>query len=73
MRQTSGLSIVKPTAIFETKGPWVSMLFKSISPRIILSVAYARRRGFGAYSWLLASAAKNRQGEEGEENAEQWN
>ena len=26
MRQTNGLSIVKPTAIFETKGPWVSMV-----------------------------------------------
>jgi hypothetical protein len=68
MRQTNGLSIVKPTAIFETKGPWVSMVFKSIPPDIILSVAYVRRR----YPWLLASAAKNRQGEEDEENAEQW-
>jgi hypothetical protein len=26
MRQTNGLSIVKPTAMFETKGPWVSMV-----------------------------------------------
>ena len=25
MRQTNGLSIVKPTAIFEAKSPWVSM------------------------------------------------
>lgn len=25
MRQTNGLSIVKPTAMLETKDPWVSM------------------------------------------------
>jgi hypothetical protein len=27
IRQTNGLSTVKPTAMFETKGPWVSMVF----------------------------------------------
>ena len=26
IRQTNGLSIVKPTAMVETKGPWVSMV-----------------------------------------------
>jgi hypothetical protein len=26
MRQINGMSIVKPTAIFETKSPWVSMV-----------------------------------------------
>jgi hypothetical protein len=26
MRQTTGLSIVKPTAMSESKGPWVSMV-----------------------------------------------
>ena len=32
IRQTNGLSIVKPTAMVETKGPWVSMfLLRRIS------------------------------------------
>ena len=30
MRQTNGLSIVKPTAMFETKGPWVSMVLLGV-------------------------------------------
>src|SRR6266481_7028388 len=36
MRQTNGLSTVKPTAIFETKGPWVSMvLLRRISVQFL--------------------------------------
>ena len=31
MRQTNGLSIVKPTAMFETKGLWVSMVLLGVS------------------------------------------
>ena len=41
MRQTNGLSIVKPTAIFETKGPWVSMV---LLRRIAIQFLQARVR-----------------------------
>ena len=30
MRQANGLSIVKPTAIFETKAPWVCMVLRRL-------------------------------------------
>src|SRR5206468_13123977 len=41
MRQINGLSIVKPTAMSETKGPWVSMVLLG---RISVQVLKARVR-----------------------------
>ena len=31
MKHINGLSIVKPTAIFETKGPWVCMVLLGVA------------------------------------------
>src|SRR6476660_709017 len=52
MRQTNGLSIVKPTAIFETKGPWVSMVLVRPLLRTVPSSACARRQVLSAYPFV---------------------
>jgi len=41
MRQINGMSIVKPTAIFETKSPWVSM---ALLDRFAVQFLQARMR-----------------------------
>jgi hypothetical protein len=53
MRQTNGLSIVKPTAMFETKGPCVSMgLLKRFSVQF-LQAGMREGEAFGRVGALI--------------------
>ena len=58
MRQTTGLTIVKPTAMLETKGPWVSMvLLKRFSVQFLQAVC-AKARPLGALVRLFSKKPK---------------
>jgi hypothetical protein len=51
MRQINGMSIVKPTAIFETKSPWVSMV---LLERFAVQFLQARVREGGPFRQPLS-------------------
>jgi hypothetical protein len=53
MRQINGMSIVKPTAIFETKSPWVSMVLLG---RVSVQILQARMREGKTFRHIHSSA-----------------